>query len=318
MKQKDRSKPSVAMSIDDGVDAEAYSRALAQVIQEVRGENQDLERRLKERTKEFRIAQEESTKVQAELKTARAELVDAQEELKKGERMSVLGSLTATVSHELRNPLGALRTAIYMIQNKTKGMDLGLDNVLGRADRSVDRCDKIITQMLDFARSTKLKAQDAVIDQWVDSVLGEQQLLDGITVIRESEAPDVVVTFESERLRRAVINVFENGCQAIVEAMKEGDTSKQHSMTVTTRVVGDRYEIRLTDTGIGMDEKTQDKIFEPLFSTKTYGTGLGMPTVGRIMELHGGGVEVESALGEGTTIILWLPTQGANSEEAAA
>ena len=273
---------------------------------------------MKERTKEFRSAQEESAKVQAELKTARAELADAQEELKKGERMSVLGNLTATVSHELRNPLGALRTAIYMIQNKTKDMDLGLDSVLDRADRSVDRCDKIITQMLDFARSTKLKAQDAVIDQWLDSVLSEQQLLDGTTVIRESEAPDIVVAFESERLRRAVINVFENGCQAIVEAMKEGDASKQHSMTVKTRVAGDRYEMHFTDTGMGMDKKTLDKIFEPLFSTKTYGTGLGMPTVRWIMELHGGGVEIESAPGEGTTIILWLPTERATSEEAAA
>lgn len=299
------------MSIGDGVDLEAYARALAQVIQEVRGENQDLETRLNERTRELREAQEESARAQERLAII-------QDEQAKGDPVAVLGNLTAAASHDLRNPLVALRAALYFIQNKTKDLDLGLDHSLERADRSIDRCDEIITQMLDLSRSSPLKAEDAAIDQWLDGVLGKRELPDGITVIRESGAPDVVIAFESERLGRAVINVFENGCQAIVESMKEGDTSKQHSITVATRIAGDRFELCFTDTGMGMTAKALNRIFEPLYSTKSYGTGLGMPSVRRTMELHGGGIDVESTPGEGATVILWLPTKRAKSAERAA
>lgn len=314
-RKKGNAKPALAISIDDGVDLEAYAGTLAKVIQEVRGENQDLKKRLREQTMESHSFQEELKKHKEQIEATQGNLEKSKEELKKGERMAVLGNLTETVSHELRNPLGALRTAIFMIQNKTKNIDLGLELTLVRANRSIDRCDKIITQMLDFARSTDLDADPAIIDNWLDSILSEQELLDGITVVRENGARDVMVAFESERLRRAVINVFENGAQAIVESMKKDDDAKQHSMTVATRVVGGRYEMSFTDTGVGMDEKTLNKIFDPLFSTKTYGVGLGMPTVRQIMELHDGGVEIESTPGEGTTVTLWLKTEPEKAEK---
>ena len=102
-------------------------------------------------------------------------LQDARTELLRGKRMSALGQLTATVSHELRNPLGALRTSLFMIQNKTKDKNLGVERALGRADRSIDRCDHIITDMLDFARTSDVQAKMGNIDTWLDSVINEQK-----------------------------------------------------------------------------------------------------------------------------------------------
>ena len=100
--------------------------------------------------------------------------------------------------------------------------------------------------------------------------------------------------------------------------IQKGETQKEFELSITTKVVGERFEMRFADTGKGMDPETLNKIFEPLFSTKSFGTGLGMPTVKQIMELHGGGIEVSSELGRGTTVVLWLPTEGAKAEPAAA
>ena len=270
---------------------EKTNSALRASEQELKALNEDLERRVQERT---------------------AEVLEKESQIQKGERMAALGKLTATVSHELRNPLGALRTSLFLIENKTKDQGLGLERAMGRADRSISRCDSIITEMLDFARTTEVDAEMGVVDEWLEELIGEQEVAEGIEVSWKAGAPGVEAPFDGDRLRRAVINIFDNGCQAMALA---GEDEKR--MTVESRVRDGRFEIVLTDTGPGMDEETLSKIFEPLFSTKSLGTGLGMPTVRQVMELHRGGIEVESEPGVGTTVTLWLPLEKALGEEAA-
>jgi signal transduction histidine kinase len=143
------------------------------------------------------------------------------------------------------------------------------------------------------------------IDAWLSRVLDEQTIPEDITCVRDLNAKDAVnIWIDSEHLRRAIINVMDNA----LDAMREVEPSKHgHRLTVSTCVVKDRVEIRVSDTGSGIPDEVRDRVFEPLFSTKSFGIGLGLPIVKGIMEQHGGGVEISSQKDGGATVVLWLP-----------
>ncbi len=226
------------------------------------------------------------------------------------ERLTALGQLSASLSHELRNPLGALRTSIFIVKRRLPDADESVLSILERANRSVTRCENIITDMLDFARCSELSAETGEIDRWLHDLLSEQELNSGVTLKRFIDTDDTKVAYDGERLRRAVINIVENALHAVEQAMKLDPDRTENVIAVATKVSGGRLEICVSDTGTGIEDETLEKMFEPLFSTKSFGNGLGMPIVQQIMELHGGGIEIVSALGEGTHVTLWLPLPG--------
>ncbi len=123
----------------------------------------------------------------------------------------------------------------------------------------------------------------------------------------EFSMPDVAVPFDRDRFRRAIINVFDNSCQAMVGEDREDTGSAEHSLTVLTQEHDGRVEVIFEDTGPGIPPDVYERIFEPLYSTKGCGVGLGLPVVKRIMEQHGGGIEIESEEGRGARVCLWLP-----------
>jgi C4-dicarboxylate-specific signal transduction histidine kinase len=272
--------------------------------------NDQLEQRVDERTGQLAQANESVMKLNQELEhrveERTAELHQAQGELLRRERLAALGQLTATVSHELRNPLGAIRTAVYLIRGRTDDKGLGVEAALERADRSITRCDNIITELLDFTRTTDLSLENFRIGDWLDRLLYEQNTPEGITVRNEMTARDLEVAFDEDRFRRVVINVFNNACEAMSEDYER--TGRQDYMLgITSRVSEDRLELVFHDNGPGIAPDTLEKIWEPLFSTKSFGVGLGLPTVKQIMEQHGGGIDITSNLGQGTDVVLWLP-----------
>lgn len=231
-------------------------------------------------------------------KTAELEL--SQQHLSNAQKLATLGQLTATVSHELRNPLGVIRNALSLLAAKVDSTDGIVKRALERADRNIARCDRIVGELLDFTRTPELALEPIELDPWLSTVLDELTPPPGIAVIRNFAAPGVKVCIDSDRLRRAIINIQDNAWQA----MEDGTG---HSLTVKTWISGDRACVELSDTGTGMDAETAGKVFEPLFSTKSFGIGLGLPTVQQIMRGHSGGVDIDSAPGHGTTVKLWLP-----------
>ncbi|MBC8037706.1 MAG: hypothetical protein H7X89_10880 [Rhizobiales bacterium] len=247
-------------------------------------------------------------------------LRDAQDELVRRGRMAQLGQLTATVAHEIRNPLGAVRTSAYLLERKTKDKGLGIEPQLERITNGVMRCDNIITQLLDFARSSALTVKDVEFDGWITKVLEDEvgKLPSMVTVEFSPGVPGLAVAFDEARLQRAVINLLSNASEAMVG--NGSDPSKfacaNPKITTTTAQSARGVEIAVRDNGPGISEANMKKIMEPLFTTKNFGTGLGLPAIEKIMDLHGGGLEIASKPGEGACFTLWLPLAQAKRDAA--
>lgn len=228
-------------------------------------------------------------------------------ELQRKERMATLGQLTATVSHELRNPLGAMRPSLYILDKKCDKNDENIQKAIERIDRNIDRCDHIIDELLDFTRIIHLSQKPIQIDDWLTSVIDEQDIPEGIFLEKELGLTNTELFIDADRLRRAIINVIENACHSMMNDNQKVVTTKEMLLNIKTIEVNQRIEIIFKDTGCGIKKDVLKRIYEPLFSTKSFGVGLGMPTIKQIMLQHGGDVEIESEVGKGTTVILWLP-----------
>lgn len=142
---------------------------------------------------------------------------------------------------------------------------------------------------------------------WLRETLREQTLPSGIALRLALDKPEIDVSFDRDRFRRVIINVFDNACQAMIGDGSEDRGPERHTLTVRTSENDQRVEVIFEDTGPGIPPDIFDKIFDPLYSTKDFGVGLGLPVVKHIMQQHGGGIAIESEEGRGTGGHLWLP-----------
>jgi signal transduction histidine kinase len=238
-------------------------------------------------------------------------------ELLRQERLSALGQLTATVAHELRNPLSAIRNTVYTFKEMAASKGLNIDRPVERVERSIARCDRIIADLLDYTRIRDLHPNAASFDKWLDEVLNDQKLPEGVSLVRNLSAPDHSVSFDGDRMRQVVINLIENAAQAMTGL---GNQSTNHRIVVTTAARLNGFELVIADNGPGIAADVLPKIFEPLFSTKSFGTGLGLPMVKQVIEQHRGTVEVASTPGKGTKVTMRLPHAAVTpaAEEMAA
>lgn len=294
-------------------------RSIGEMLQELREEvagRREAEREVLSKNEELMSEIEERRTAQEELAANRdnlekivrertARLTAAQEELVKSERLAVLGQLTGTVAHELRNPLGTIRASLFAL---SAGMGDDAPPAARRAttriERNIMRCDQIIEELLDYTRITELDRSPVQLDVWLRETMADAGVPEEVELTLNADCRQVVMA-DAERLRRCLLNVVRNACEAMTSRGDSADRPKV--LTVETRQRSDRVEIEVRDTGPGMDRQCLERIFEPLFSTKSFGVGLGLPTVRRAMEQHGGGIEVGSTPGSGTRVVLWLP-----------
>ncbi|RMG16344.1 MAG: HAMP domain-containing protein [Planctomycetota bacterium] len=228
-------------------------------------------------------------------------LAEAERELLQQERMAVLGRLLATVSHEIRNPLAAIGNSYHLLEATVRGHDEAADRALDRIGRSIARCDRIIEELLDFTRERPLAPREQPLDPWVDEFLATLDVPPSVELVRERGVPEPV-RFDTLRLGQALANLVQNALQVLET---EGDGGGR--VFVRTRRTADRIELAVADTGPGIAPELRETVFEPLFSTKTYGVGLGLAIVARALHDQGGDVELTDEPGGGACFTLWLP-----------
>jgi len=266
----------------------------------------ELEIRIEERTAKLAETSEELRKhrnhLEEMVETRTKELKDAQDELVRREKMAALGKLVATVAHEIRNPLGAVQNCVFSIGSAIKRKEMiQVDRALSLAEHNIQRCDGIITELLDFTRKKELKKASTEIDVWLEDLMNNYKLPDEIEYKLEMNS-GIFISFDPRYLQRAIINIVTNAVQAMEE-----EKSPSKKLRLKTTVVKTKLEIRIGDTGPGIPADIRKKIFDLLFSTKNIGVGMGLAIVEDIMTKHGGGIEVESEVGKGTEVLLWLP-----------
>jgi signal transduction histidine kinase len=237
------------------------------------------------------------------LADANQQVVEAQEAVRRSDRLAALGQLTAGLAHELRNPLGTIKASAEMLNQQ-----LGKENEVARElagfiSTEVDRTNSLVTRFLQFARPLHLRMDREDLTRTLDRAitLAEREA-PGIAIYRNS-APEIPpFPFDAELLERVFYNLVLNAAQA---------TAAGGAVTVKTRAKGRDVEIAIIDRGSGIDDKTMKDIFNPFFTTKKEGVGLGLAIVSKIVDEHGGKIAVESEPGKGSVFCVSLPTDPA-------
>jgi signal transduction histidine kinase len=231
------------------------------------------------------------------------ELNNAQDELLRKERMATLGQLTATVSHELRNPLSVLKTSLYVIREYLDEENKRAQDAMDRVDRNIQRCDYLVDELLDYTRIQLHEVEVHDFDEWLKSTIDEHAAPSTVEIQQDFSLAGIAVRVDEHRLHRAVLNVLENAFHAV-----ENVDGRMPKIGIMSRYGEDeRIEIVIEDNGCGMSEEVKARIFEPLYSTKSFGVGLGMSVVRQIMQQHDGDIVLDSEPGKGTRVVLWLP-----------
>jgi len=241
-----------------------------------------------------------SHRLQEMVEARTKELEQAQKELLAKERLAVLGHFAGNVSHELRNPLAAIGASAYLLKMKFGETEEKIREHVGRIESNVAQSDAIIQSLLSLSRMEKPKTTRTDLTVFLPDALRTMKIPPTVeTALDQPEAP-VFAAIDPEQIRMAVKNIVQNAVQAMDDS---------GILSVSVREAGSgRAEVAIADTGPGIASQHIDKVFEPLFSTKTHGIGFGLSIVKMIVENHGGTVRAESPAGGGARFVMALPT----------
>jgi len=291
----------------------------AETIRQAHDKTVAAEQEARQMAQQLQIVNSEIGTLNQELKSNLKKLSEAQDEIIRKGRMAQLGQLTATVAHDIRNPLGAVLTSAYLIERRFTAANPGIEKPLKRITSSIKRCDSIISQLLDFARSKQLQKQDLEVDDWLAKLVQEEadHLPPEVAIECRLGLGDLRAHFDPDRLSRAITNFMSNAAEAMVGkgSARPEVATENPQIVVRTNLSARGIEIAVSDNGPGISEENMKKILEPLFTTKSFGTGLGLPAVEKILEQHGGGLDIKSTPGHGATFTGWFPV---DQDEAKA
>ena len=249
-----------------------------------------------------------SGQLEDRVRRASARLEETQRQLFQSEKLAALGKLSAGIAHEIRNPLTSIKILIHSLVDE-QATENSREKDLAVIETEIGRVNKIIKQFLDFARPRppSLEPTDVrtILDETLALLFYEMEA-QGISP-EKHYAPDLPpVPMDREQMKQVFLNLMLNA----IQAMEHGGTLRMATLRASpTPGKGGRSaaEIAIEDTGPGIPKDLQSNIFEPFFSTKEEGIGLGLPIAQRIVEEHGGEIRVESKVGVGTTFTITLP-----------
>lgn len=222
----------------------------------------------------------------------------AQEQLVVRERLAVLGQLAGGVGHELRNPLGAIRNTAYFLEMTLEEPDAETAEMVEILQREVANCDRIVSSLLDFARPKTPQRRPVHLSELVQGIFARRPLPSGIEIENHFPPALPIVQADPDQLEVIFGNLIRNAAQAMPGGGR---------LRVEATATPDGVTVAFRDTGVGMAPETLEHLFEPLFTTKARGMGLGLALSKQLVEAHEGRLTAESQEGVGSTFTVWLP-----------
>jgi len=257
---------------------------------------------------DLRVQTKQSRRAAEQLAEANAHLRQAEESVRRSDRLAALGQLSAGLAHELRNPLGTIKTSAEMLHGAVSAENDVAREVAGFISSEVDRTNSLVTRFLQFARPLQLRLEKADLAQALDrAVAMVEQEAPGIAIYKNYEPGIPPFPFDAEMMERVFYNLALNAAQS---------TAAGGAITVKARTSAAVAEIAIIDRGAGIDPKHLDSIFNPFFTTKPEGVGLGLAIVSKIVDEHGGKITVESEPGKGSVFHVLLPSAAVREETA--
>ena len=224
-------------------------------------------------------------------------------ELKNEEKFASTGRIAHVIAHEIRNPLTNINLAIEQLR---EGKEVGEDYqiLLNMINRNSNRINQLISDLLHATRFMELNFQRVkaldVLEETIQ-LCGDRINLNHFKLIKNYNTPHVYINADKQKLRIAFLNIIINAIEAV------GDNAGELTLTTNEKEDGSRIEISIADNGPGMDEETAQKLFEPFYTSKQKGNGLGLTNTQNIILNHKGSIRVESELNQGTIFIISLP-----------
>ncbi len=235
----------------------------------------------------------------AERKRAEEKLRNAQDELIRGEKLAILGQMAGGVGHELRNPLGAIKNAAYFLNMALEEPEPEVKETLDILEKEVLTSERIISSLLGFARCKPPVRRKVGLKDCVQEALSRVVVPDKVDVVSQLDERLPTILADPDQLLQVFGNIILNAIQAMPEGGKLVLGAEVQSQGLIA--------LSFSDTGIGIPKENLAKLFEPLFTTKAKGIGLGMAITKTLVEGNGGTIEVHSEVGKGSTFTVKLP-----------
>ncbi|MCA1579260.1 MAG: response regulator [Acidobacteria bacterium] len=262
----------------------------------------DEKRRLEQ---EIKLYAEE---LEARVAERTAELVETHKRLVAQERIAALGRAAAQVAHEVKNPLAGLMLYSLHLKSKSDNFSESQAYLLGKIVDTINHLNNRVEQILDFARPVNLNLEAGNLNEIVNDILEllrPQLRAKQVEVRLSMDHRAAYALLDESSIRGALMNLILNAIEA---------TPERGVVSIASDRTDGSVRLKITDTGPGIDDENAKKIFEPFYTTKVGGLGLGMPYAKRIIEQHGGTISLNNRPGEGTTVSVVVP---AAQKEAA-
>lgn len=283
--------------------------------------NEELVHLLVNKVKELKIEKEKTEELNNKLQDSMAKIEETQQELARQrdtlqeevkqktedllriERLSAIGQLAARIAHDLRNPLTVIQNTSKILKMRLEdGLDVKAQQQWERLDRAIYRMSHQLEDVMDYVRMPQLKKKDYSLCLIVQDVMERVEVPPSVSI--HPPLQDHVVFCDPEKMEIVFVNLIVNAIQAI------GDKKGDITIDISDDPSDDSFLIiKISDTGVGIAKELQEKIFEPLFTTKQIGTGLGLSSCKNIIEQHGGAISVSSKIRSGTIFTIRIPKE---------
>ena len=302
-KGKNYSARATKMSMDEfGSLTDAFNEmldSLEHTNSQLLSANEEMEQRVERRTKELTLSNERIIKEMSAKEIATQELIETKDQLNQSEKLANVGQVSSSIAHELRNPMAAIRNSTYFLKLKLENDDKLIEH-LDLIDREISRSDEVIQRLLEITKGEDLKKTPTDLKTLAIEAMNYADLTNRSKLIVNFDSEHFLINVDKLLFRQVLFNIFLNS----IQSMNNGGKITMRISMDSNNVV----KLTITDQGKGIDENYLNKIFDPLFTDKEDGIGLGLSLCRDLISRHGGKISAKSKISVGTTIEIEMPS----------